>query len=79
MLKLTGWVINSMSGSVPEYLCWSKSPINFDWMDDQDSILKPGRFPLIVDPFIGMTQLTKALMDGGSGLNLRYLNTFEGS
>jgi hypothetical protein len=25
-----------------------------------------------------MTQLTKALMDGGSGLNLMYLNTFEG-
>jgi hypothetical protein len=25
-----------------------------------------------------MTRLTKALMDGGSGLNLMYLNTFEG-
>jgi hypothetical protein len=25
-----------------------------------------------------MTWLTKALMDGGSGLNLMYLNTYEG-
>jgi hypothetical protein len=25
-----------------------------------------------------MTQLTKALMDGGSGLNLMYLYTFKG-
>jgi hypothetical protein len=25
-----------------------------------------------------MTRLTKTLMDGGSGLNLMYLNTFEG-
>jgi hypothetical protein len=25
-----------------------------------------------------MTQLTKALMDGGSGLNLMYLDTFDG-
>jgi hypothetical protein len=25
-----------------------------------------------------MTWLTKALMDGGSGLNLMYLDTFEG-
>jgi hypothetical protein len=25
-----------------------------------------------------MTRLTKALMDGGSGLNLMYLDTFEG-
>jgi hypothetical protein len=24
------------------------------------------------------TRLTKALMDGGSGLNLMYLDTFEG-
>jgi hypothetical protein len=25
-----------------------------------------------------MTQLTTTLMDGGSGLNLMYLDTFEG-
>jgi hypothetical protein len=25
-----------------------------------------------------MTWLTKALMDGGSGLNLMYLDTFDG-
>jgi hypothetical protein len=37
------------------------------------------RIPLRVDPLVGMTRLTKALMDGGNGLNLMYLNTFEGS
>jgi hypothetical protein len=47
-------------------------------MDHSDSILKPGRFPLIVDPLVGTTQLTKALMDGGGGLNLMYLDIFEG-
>jgi hypothetical protein len=31
-----------------------------------------------VDPLVWRTLLTKALMDGGSGLNLMYLNTFEG-
>jgi hypothetical protein len=31
-----------------------------------------------VDPLVWTTRLTKALMDGGSGLNLMYLNTFEG-
>jgi hypothetical protein len=35
------------------------------------------RFPLIVDSMVGMTRLTKALMDGGSDLNLMYLDTFE--
>jgi hypothetical protein len=38
----------------------------------------PGRFSLIVDPLIQMTRLTKALMGGGSGHNLMYLNTFKG-
>jgi hypothetical protein len=40
--------------------------------------LKPGRFPLIVDPLVETTQLTKALMDRDSGLNLLYLDTIEG-
>jgi hypothetical protein len=76
-LKLTGWAINTVSAAVPEYLRWSESSITFDRTDHPDSIPKPGRFPLIVDPLVGMTWLTKALMDGGSGLNLMYLDTFE--
>jgi hypothetical protein len=63
---------------VLEYLRWSKSLITFDQMDHSDIIPKPGRFPLIVDPLVGTTWLTKALMDRGSGLNITYLNTFEG-
>jgi hypothetical protein len=76
--KLTDRVINSVSASVPEYLCWSESPITFDRMDHLDSIPKLGRFPLIIYPLVGMTRLTKALMDAGSDLNLMYLDTFEG-
>jgi hypothetical protein len=77
-LKLTGRAINVISTAILEYLCWSESPITFDWTDHSDSIPKLGRFPLIVDPLVGMTWLTKALIDGGSGLNLMYLDTFEG-
>jgi hypothetical protein len=47
-------------------------------MDHPKSIPKLGRFPLIVDPLVGTTRLTKALMDDGSGLNLLYLHTFKG-
>jgi hypothetical protein len=47
-------------------------------MDHPGSIPKPGRFPLIVDPLVGTTQLTKALMDRGNDFNLMYLDTFEG-
>jgi hypothetical protein len=47
-------------------------------MDHPDRIPKLGRFHLIVDLLVGMTRLTKALMDGGCGINLIYLDTFEG-
>jgi hypothetical protein len=66
-----------MSGH-PEYLRWSESLITFDRTNHPDSIPKPETFPLIVDPLVEMTWLTKALMDGGSGLNLMYLDTFKG-
>jgi hypothetical protein len=47
-------------------------------MDHSNCVPKLGRFPLIVDPLLGMTRLTKALMDEVSDLNLMYLDTFEG-
>ena len=31
----------------------------------------------MVDPIIGMKQLTKVLMDGGSGLNIMYAKTLD--
>ena len=31
----------------------------------------------MVDPIIGMKQLTKVLMDGGSGLNIMYAETLD--
>jgi hypothetical protein len=46
-------------------------------MDHLDNIPKSGRFPLIVDPLVRTTRLTKALMDGGNNLNLMYLDTLE--
>jgi hypothetical protein len=77
-LKLTSRAVNTVCLAIPEYHRWSESPITFDRIDHTDSIPKFGRFPLIVNPLVGTTQLTKALMDGGSGLDLMYLDTFEG-
>jgi hypothetical protein len=67
-----------MSPTAQEYLRWSDSLITFDRMDHPDCIPKPGRFPLVVDPLVGMTRLTKVLMDGGNSLNLMYPDTFDG-
>jgi hypothetical protein len=75
-LKLTYWAVNSVGTSIMEYLRWSESLITFDRMDHPDSIPELGWFPLIIEPLVGTTRLTKALMDGGSVLNLMYLDTF---
>jgi hypothetical protein len=66
-----------VSVAVLEYLRWSESPITFDQTDHSDSIPNPGRFPLVIDPLVRTTRLSKALMDGGSSLNLMYIDTFE--
>jgi hypothetical protein len=47
-------------------------------MDHLYSIPEPRRFALRVDPLVEATWLTKALIDGGNGLNLMYLITFKG-
>ena len=36
--------------------------------------MRPGRYPLVVDPIIRKKRLTKVLMDGGSGLNILYVD-----
>jgi hypothetical protein len=77
-LKLIYRAINAVSTVVLEYTCWSESLITFDRTDHPDSIPKLERFPLIVEPLVGTTRLTKVLMDGGSDLNLMYLDTFKG-
>jgi hypothetical protein len=77
-LKLMGWAINTVNLATPEYLHWFESPITFDRTDHLDCVPKLVRFHLIVDQLGGTTQPTKVLMDGGSGLNLMYLNTFKG-
>jgi hypothetical protein len=59
----------------PVYLDWSDKPITFDQGDHPDCVPSPGKYPLIVDPIIGNTRLTKVLMDGGSSLNIIYAET----
>ena len=61
----------------PRYLNWSREAITFDQDDHLDYVLNLGQYPLVVDPIIGNTRLTKVLMDGGSSLNILYANTLE--
>ena len=36
-----------------------------------------GTYPLVVDPIVRKKRLTKVLMDGGSGLNILYVDTLD--
>jgi hypothetical protein len=65
----------SVKGAAPVYLDWSENPITFDQGDHPDYVSSPGRYPLVVDPIIGNTRLTKVLMDGGNSLNIIYAET----
>jgi hypothetical protein len=51
--------------------------ITFNRDDHPDYVPNPRVYPLIVDPIIANTRLTKVLMDGGSNLNIIYTHTLD--
>jgi hypothetical protein len=65
----------SVKVAAPVYLDWSDKPITFDQDDHPDCVPSLGKYPLVVDPVIGNTRLTKVPMDGGSSLNIIYAET----
>jgi hypothetical protein len=67
----------SVKVAAPVYLDWSDKPITFDRGDHPDFVPSPGRYPLVVDPVIDNVRLSKVLMDGGSSLNIIYVETLE--
>jgi hypothetical protein len=67
----------SVKVATPVYLDRSDKPITFDQGDHPDCVPSPGRYPLVVDPVIGNSRLSKVLMDGGSSLNIIYAETLE--
>jgi hypothetical protein len=78
--KLKSRDVNAMISAheaVLTYLKWSESAISMDRADHLDNIPQLGRFPLIVEPIVGKTCLTKVLMDGGSGLSILYAETYD--
>jgi hypothetical protein len=67
----------SVQLAIPLFLDWFEMAITFDRDDHPDYIPNPGVYPLIVDPIIANTHLTKVLMDGGSSLNIIYAQTLD--
>jgi hypothetical protein len=67
--------VYSVKVTAPVYLDWSDKPITFDQGDHPDCVPSPGKYPLVVDPVIGNTRLTKVLMDRDNSLNIIYAET----
>jgi hypothetical protein len=63
--------------ATPLFLDWSGTTITFDHDDHPDYVPNPRVYPLVVDPIIANTRLTKVLMDGGSNLNIIYTRTLD--
>ena len=61
----------------PSYRPWSKVPITFSKADQWADILYTGRFPLILDATIQKVLFKKVLIDGGSALNLLFVEALR--
>ena len=67
----------ALGKAVPSFLKWLEAAITFDRKDHPNHIPQPGHFPLVVDPIIGKTCLSRVLTDSGSDLNLIYAETYD--
>src|SRR5947207_475466 len=75
--KLTARDINAVLPATPKYLQWSEAPITFSRADHLDHIPHPGRYPLVLDPIVRTTKLSRVLIDGGSGVNILFAKTLD--
>jgi hypothetical protein len=58
-------------------LRYSEVPISFSRDDQWTSFSEPGKFSFVQDPVVAGSQLTRVLIDGGSGLNLLFASTLK--
>jgi hypothetical protein len=63
--------------NIPEYIEWSSQNITFIRADHPMTIPKPGHAALVVEAQVGGFKMSKVFMDGGSGLNLIFLDTIK--
>ena len=73
--KLVWREILKMEPVVQKPLRHSETPITFSREDQWTSFSEPGKFPLVLDPVIAGSILTRVLIDRGSGLNLIFMST----
>jgi hypothetical protein len=58
-------------------LRWSDQAITFSRADHWVHIPDPGSYPLVVEPIVDGALLPQTLIDGGSGLNIIFVETLQ--
>jgi hypothetical protein len=58
-------------------LRYSEVLISFSRDDQWTSFSGSGKFPLVLDPIVASSQLTRVLIDGGRSLNLPFTSTLK--
>ena len=58
-------------------LRWSKCAITFSSADQLKCAATVGALPMLCSPVISNVQVTKTLIDGGAGLNVLSVETFD--
>ena len=58
-------------------LRWSKCAITFNSADQLKCAATTGALPMLRSPVISNVQVTKTLIDGGVGLNVLSVETFD--
>jgi hypothetical protein len=58
-------------------LRWSEQAITFSKVDHWVHILDPGSYPLVVEPIVEGTLLPQTFIDGGSELNVIFVETLK--
>jgi hypothetical protein len=64
--------ILSVEPATQKPLRYSEILISFSRDDQWTNFSEPRKFPLVQDPVVAGSQLTRLLIDGGSGLNLLF-------
>ena len=58
-------------------LRWSQCTITFDSADQLKCAATAGTLPMLCSPVVSNVQVTKTLIDGGAGLNVLSVYTFD--
>jgi hypothetical protein len=58
-------------------LRWSEQPLTFSRADHWVHIPDPESYPLVVEPIVEGALLPQTLIDGGSGLNVIFVDTLK--